>query len=122
MSHVRDLEGNLPEDRLYPCPLFSYVGVDRFGPWSVVFRKTRGGSTNQKYWALLFTCLTIGAVPVEVIEELSTSSFINALRGFIAEKGPIVHFPSDRGAYFVGATSELNIDSEFVGKGPIKEF
>ena len=68
---------DLPKDRLDPSPPFSYVGVDTFGPWSVVFRRTRGGVANQKHWAILFTCLTTRAVHIEVIEELSTSSFIN---------------------------------------------
>ncbi|XP_052089512.1 uncharacterized protein LOC127726248 [Mytilus californianus] len=113
---------DLPTDRLSPCPPFSYVGVDTFGPWSVVFRKTRGGSANQKRWALLFTCMTTRAVHIEVIEDMSTSSFINAMRRVIAVRGPIIQFRSDRGTNFIGATSELNIDPEFVEKGPIKEF
>ena len=36
--------GDLPLDRLRPCPPFTYVGVDVFGPWQVVTRCTRGGS------------------------------------------------------------------------------
>ena len=113
---------DLPKDRLDPSPPFSYVGVDTFGPWSVVFRRTRGGVANQKRWAILFTCLTTRAVHIEVIEELSTSSFINALRRFIAIKGPVVQFRSDRGTNFVGATSELSIDPMFIEKEPVKGF
>ena len=59
---------DLPEDRLTPAPPFSYVGVDIFGPWSVEHRRTRGGSANQKRWALLFTCLVTRAIHIEVIE------------------------------------------------------
>ena len=70
---------DLPKDRLDPSPPFSYVGLDIFGPWSVVFRRTRGGVANQKRWAILFTCLTTRAVHIEVIEGRSRSSFINAL-------------------------------------------
>jgi hypothetical protein len=113
---------DLPKDRLDPSPPFSYVGVDTFGPWSVVFRRTRGGVANQKRWAILFTCLTTRAVHIEVIEELSTSSFINALRRFIAIRGPLVQFRSDRGTNFVGATSELSIDPMFIEKEPVKGF
>ena len=76
---------DLPKDRLDPSPPFSYVGVDTFGPWSVVFRRTRGAVANQKRWAILFTCLTTRAVHIEVIEEHSTSSFINALRHFLLQ-------------------------------------
>ncbi|XP_046562008.1 uncharacterized protein LOC124270981 [Haliotis rubra] len=34
---------DLPLDRLKVCPPFSYVGVDAFGPWEIVARRTRGG-------------------------------------------------------------------------------
>ena len=37
---------DLPADRLDPSPPFTNVGVDAFGPWAVVTRKTRGGSAN----------------------------------------------------------------------------
>lgn len=39
---------DLPEDRCKPSPPFSYVGFDTFGPMIVAFRRTRGGSANQK--------------------------------------------------------------------------
>ena len=50
--------GDLPEDRVTPSPPFSYVGVDVFGPWEIITRKTRGGVVNSKRWAVLFTCLS----------------------------------------------------------------
>jgi hypothetical protein len=31
---------DLPEDRLTPGPPFSAVGVDTFGPWNVITRRT----------------------------------------------------------------------------------
>lgn len=39
---------DLPGDRLAPSPPFTFVGVDTFGPWNVVARRTRGGQANQK--------------------------------------------------------------------------
>ncbi|KAK3082830.1 hypothetical protein FSP39_006584 [Pinctada imbricata] len=113
---------DLPEDRLKPAPPFSYVGVDTFGPWPVVHRRTRGGLAHQKRWALLFTCLVTRAIQIELIEELSSSSFINALRRLVAIRGPVVQFRSDRGTNFVGATEDLSIDAEFVEKGPVGKF
>lgn len=71
---------DLPEDRLTPEPPFSSVGVDTFGPWEVLARRTRGGLVNTKRWAVMFSCLSPRAVHIEVIEEMSSSSFINALR------------------------------------------
>ncbi|XP_063404711.1 uncharacterized protein LOC134688168 [Mytilus trossulus] len=39
---------DLPSDRLTTSPPFTYVGVDTFGPWSILTRRTRGGSANTK--------------------------------------------------------------------------
>ena len=117
-QHMADL----PEDRCKPCPPFSYVGVDTFSPWPVSFRRTGGGSANQKRWALLFTCLVTRAIHIEVIEELSSSAFINALRRLLAIRGPVTQFRSDRGTNFVGATDDLSIDAHFVENGPVADF
>lgn len=62
------------------------------------------------------------AIHIEVIEELSSAAFINALRRFIAIRGPVVQFRSDRGTNFIGATQDLSINAEFVEKGPVGTF
>ena len=33
---------DLPTDRVKPSPPFTNVGVDAFGPWTIVSRRTRG--------------------------------------------------------------------------------
>ncbi|XP_033728036.1 uncharacterized protein LOC117317344 [Pecten maximus] len=113
---------DLPVDRLSPGPPFSFVGVDTFGPWSVTARKTRGGLANQKRWAILFTCLASRAIHIEVVEELSSSSFINALRRFVSIRGPIVQLRSDRGTNFVGAAKELGLKTVFVEGKETQDF
>ncbi|KAM4045123.1 uncharacterized protein ACNLHF_008939 [Anomaloglossus baeobatrachus] len=102
---------DLPADRLSTEPPFTNVGLDVFGPWSVVTRQTRGGHANSKRWAVLFTCLSIRAVHIEVIETMDISSFINAFRRFISLRGHVKHIRSDRGSNFVGACGELKIPS-----------
>jgi len=97
---------DLPVDRLTPAPPFSFVGLDVFGPWLVSARRTRGGMANNKRWAVLFTCLTTRAIHIEVIESMDASCFINALRRFLALRGPAVQFRSDCGTNFVGARNE----------------
>lgn len=89
-------------DRVSPAPPFTYTGVDVFGPWSVVTRRTRGGQASSKRWGVIFTCLSKRAIHIEVVEELSSSSFINALRRFIAVRGYVREFRSDRGTNLVG--------------------
>ena len=101
---------DLPAERLQVAPPFTYVGVDVFGPWEVVSRRTRGGHANSKRWAVMFSCMSSRAVHIEVIEAMSTSSFINALRRFFAIRGPAKQIRSDCGTNFVGASRELEMD------------
>nr|XP_027230052.1 uncharacterized protein LOC113821724 [Penaeus vannamei] len=105
------LMSDLPADRLEHTPPFTNVGVDAFGPWTITTRRTRGGSANSKRWAILFTCLTTRAIHIELVEEMSSSAFINALKRFEAFRGKVKLFRSDRGTNFVGATDSLKIDA-----------
>lgn len=75
---------DLPAERLQAAPPFTYVGVDIIGPWEVVSCRTRGGHADSKRWAALFCCICTRTVHIEVIESMSASSFINALRRFFA--------------------------------------
>jgi hypothetical protein len=113
---------DLPVDRLTPGPPFTAVGVDVFGPWTVVTRRTRGGIAQSKRWAVLFTCLTTRAVHIEVLEEMSSSSFINGLRRFIAIRGNVKEFRSDRGSNFIGSTQDLKVNVINVEDGPVPKY
>ena len=113
---------DLPVDRIEQATPFSYVGVDVFGPWQVVSRKTRSSQASAKRWAVLFTCLVIRAVHIEVVDEMSTSAFINALRRFIAIRGRVKEFRSDRGTNFVGATDFIGVDAIKVDNDQTKSF
>lgn len=103
---------DLPADRLATDPPFTHVGLDVFGPWSITTRRTRGGAAESKRWAVIFACLSTRAVHLEVIESMSTSSFINALRRFLSIRGPIKHLRSDRGTNFIGACRELQVNTD----------
>ena len=108
----------LPPDRLITTPPFTNVGIDVFGPWQVITRKTRGGQANNKRWAVLFSCLTTRAVHIEVIEEMSTSSFLNALRRLVALRGEVKLLRSDRGTNFVGAEKIIGKDIKWIFNPP----
>ena len=101
---------NLPAVRVSVDPPFTNVGLDVFGPLSVTSRRTRANSAESKRWAVMFTCLSTRAVHLEVVESMSTSSFVNALRRFLSIRGPVKHLRSDRGTNFVGAGKELKIN------------
>ncbi|XP_021352865.1 uncharacterized protein LOC110449992 [Mizuhopecten yessoensis] len=110
---------DLPRDRLTLGPPFTSVGIDTFGPWSVVSRKTRGGMAQSKRWAIIFTCLTTRGVHIEVVEEMSSYSFINALRRLIALRGNVKEIRSDRGTNFIGAADELKLNVINVEDGAV---
>ncbi|XP_057705305.1 uncharacterized protein LOC130923571 [Corythoichthys intestinalis] len=102
---------DLPSDRLSTDPPFTNVGIDVFGPWFVSSKRTRSHSIQSKRWAVIFACLSVRAVHIEVIESLDTSSLINALRRFLAIRGPVKTIRSDRGTNFISACKELKIPS-----------
>ncbi|KAL0148050.1 hypothetical protein M9458_056665, partial [Cirrhinus mrigala] len=93
------------------APPFTYVGVNIFGPWEVTARRTRGGQANSKR-----------AVHIEVIESMSSSSFINALGRFFAIRGPAKQLHSDRGTNFVGASRELKMDESSVSSEDVQKY
>ncbi|XP_067947596.1 uncharacterized protein [Watersipora subatra] len=93
----------LPEARVTAQPPFTAVGVDCFGPFTVKERRT-----ELKRYGLMVTCLASRAIHIEVLDDLSSSAFINGLRNVIAIRGPIRVVHCDRGTNFVGAISEIS--------------
>ena len=66
--------------------------------------------------------MAIRAVHIELVEEMSSSSFINALRRFVCIRGAVKEFRSDRGTNFVGALDALGVDGMFVERGPVQDY
>ncbi|XP_068735334.1 uncharacterized protein [Montipora capricornis] len=93
---------SLPKDQLQVAALFSNVGVDYFGPITVKHLRKQ-----EKRYGCIFTCLVTRAVHLEVAKSLETDSFINALRRFIARRGPPSDIYSDNGTNFVGGDREF---------------
>lgn len=93
----------LPPQRLaaFARP-FTNVGVDCFGPLTVVV-----GRRSEKRWGMLFTCLTIRAIHIEIAHSLSADSCIMCVRNFVARRGRPDTILSDNGTNFHGATNEL---------------
>ena len=94
---------SLPLDRVTPSqPLFTYVGVNCFGPFQV-----KRGRSSAKRYGVLFTCLTVRAVHIKAANSLDTDSFLNALRWFITRRGPPEEMCSDNSENFVRGEKEL---------------
>ncbi|XP_058457230.1 uncharacterized protein LOC131434494 [Malaya genurostris] len=93
----------LPIQRLTPnIRPFSHVGVDYFGPFEVTV-----GRRKEKRWVVLFTCLVVRAVHVEVAHSLTTESCLMAIRRFVCRRGPPSEFFSDNGTNLRGASKEV---------------
>ena len=89
-------------------PPFSHCGCDLCGPVMI-----KQGRKQLKRWVVLFTCLTIRCVHLEVVDSCDTDAFILAVRRFTNRRGCPTNIYADNGTNFVGACSELK---EFVTK------
>ncbi|XP_072400534.1 uncharacterized protein [Diabrotica undecimpunctata] len=107
------LMANLPSYRVQPSFPFCYTGVDYAGPFPLKDRRGRGFK-GYKGYACLFICLSTKALHLELVSDLSTSTFINALRRFVLRRGLPSQIYSDNGTNFVGARNELVTVVEFL--------
>ena len=67
---------DLPFARSEPMkPLFSSTGIDLFGPIPMKEQWAR-----LKRWGALFSCFTIRAIHLELVEDYDTDSFIDSFQ------------------------------------------
>jgi len=101
--------GNLPAERLCNNEKpFSSTGIDYFGPIKVkASRQTRRNPALNKRYGVIFVCLTMRAIHIEVANDLSTDCFISALSRFLSRRGHVKTIITDNGTNFVGANVEL---------------
>lgn len=95
--------GNLPVNRVNPARPFWNVDVDYGGPFKIKISRNK----TAKTYLCLFICFVTRAVHLELVSDLSTTTFLSALRRFIARRGKCVNIYSDNRTNFVGASHEL---------------
>ena len=61
-----------------------------------------------KSYACIFVALSVKAVHLEVVSDLTTDAFLACLRRFISRRGIPSAIWSDHGTNFVGASRELS--------------
>jgi len=110
---IYPLMGNLPESRVCPKSPFSDVGIDYAGPFQYKDRKGRGGKFLKCYLCL-FVCLTVKAIHLELVTDLSTAAFLEAFQRFIARRGKPVNVFSDNGSNFIGTNNLLTELGQFL--------
>lgn len=106
---------DLPPDRVEAGkPPFYRSGVDLFGPFFI-----KRGRVQIKHWGVIFTCLNMRAIHLEVASNLTSDSFINAFRRFLARRGQVKTIRCDCGTNFVGSRKVLDSSYEFLGDNKV---
>ncbi|XP_038106386.1 uncharacterized protein LOC119766077 [Culex quinquefasciatus] len=96
--------GELLSARVTVARPFSKVGVDYFGP---VYIRPGPRRVAIKAYVAVFVCMGTKAAHLELVTDLSTDRFIQALRRFIGRRGLPAEIFSDNGTNFVGARNQL---------------
>ncbi|XP_025193663.1 uncharacterized protein LOC112593485 [Melanaphis sacchari] len=76
---------DLPSYRVQPHRPFSHVGMDYGGPFLVKEHRHRNAQVIKVYLAL-FICMSVKAVHLEIVSDLSTDAFLAALDRFVARR------------------------------------
>ncbi|XP_025419129.1 uncharacterized protein LOC112689568 [Sipha flava] len=97
---------DLPSYRVQPHRPFSHVGMDYRGPFLVKEHRRRNAQSVKIYLAL-FICMSVKAVHLEIVTDLSTDAFLAALDRFVARRGIPSKMFSDCGTNYVGAARQL---------------
>ena len=98
--------GDLPASRVQASRPFLHVGTDFCGPFYIKEKKLRNRA-KIKIYVCIFICMSIKAVHLEVVSDLTSDAFIAAFRRFISRRGFPAHIYSDNGLNYVGANNNL---------------
>ena len=98
------LMADLPQERVKLfSPPFTVTGVDLFGPFNLKVSRNK----SVKAWGAIFTCATVRAIHLEIVETTSAEAFLHALTRFASHHGWPSTIISDNGTSFVGAARLL---------------
>ena len=109
------LMGQLPLERINPGPVFDTVSVDYAGPLIIKYGYVRKPVLVKAY-ICVFVSMTVKAVHLEPVSDLTSEAFLATLRRFIARRGKTSLLWSDHGSNFIGANRELKELYEFLLK------
>ena len=112
--------GQLPIERITPGPVFDQTGVDYAGPVYIKYGYVRK-PTVVKAYVCVFVSLSVKAVHLELVSDLTSEAFIATLRRFISRRGKPSLIWSDNGTNFVGASRELQELADFLERQKIQQ-
>ena len=109
------LMANLPSTRVQPSRPFTVTGIDYAGPFIIKSRSGRGVKSLKCYISI-FVCFSTKAIHLELVSDLSTATFLAALKRFIARRGKPSKIVSDCATNFKKASKELKEVYTFASK------
>lgn len=112
--------GQLPPERVSEADAFNYSGVDFASPFDCKCTEHRSTKTSKVYLAI-FVCLSSRAVHLEIVSRLTTASFLDALKRFIARYGVPKVIMSDNGRTFTGAKNHLSLTELLITSFAVEE-
>lgn len=119
------LIGQLPIERVTPGSVFEHTGNDYAGPVYVKLGHVRKPIFVKAYIGI-FISLSVKAVHIELISDLTSAAFLACLRCFVARRGKPIKMWSDHGSNFVGTSRELKDLAIFLEKqkesGEVSDF
>ena len=95
----------LPNFRVNEAPPFAYTAVDYAGPMYV--RGHHKEAEGNKIWICLFTCCVTRATHLQLVLDLSTTTFIRCLKKFTARRGVPKKIVSDNAKTFKAAAEAI---------------
>lgn len=102
---VQQFMAELPAERITATRPFTITGIDYWGP--ILLKPIHRRAAPGKAYIAVFVCFATKAVHLELVGDLSTAKFIQALRRFVSRRGLCTEIFSDNGRNFVGAANEL---------------
>ncbi|XP_041448586.1 uncharacterized protein LOC121404066 [Drosophila obscura] len=112
--------GDLPKERLEGSRAFEVTGGDYCGPF--FYRSEIRTRPPIKCYISVFICFTSKAIHMELVKDLTTASFLGALKRFTSTRGRPSHIWSENATNFVGAKNELlELKKLFLSDSHMKE-
>ena len=96
---------------------FEHVEMDYFDQLIV-----KRGRPEVKRYGVIFTCMSSRGAHLEISHSLETDACINAIRRFMARRGPVKSITSDNGTNIVGAEKELREMLSWMDQSKVSNF
>ena len=109
----RCCSSDFPKLRFDDAKPFSSIGLDYLGPLSVL-PAFPPYDKMHKIHVVLYTCAATRGVVLDIVGNLSSASFVNSLRRFIAERGVPRLIVSDHGSAFTAAETQSFVSDRVI--------